>query len=633
MMAARHVTALGMVLLLMGLPQGDAAAQQTKDQQKCSNALNKGFSKQAKAQGQALGDCVKHNAKGSLTDPTVAACFANPDKKGKVQKARSKTQADYDKKCVGTSKKDPNSPRLPDFGVTAVGVIDMVATDKELALMTMLFGPNPDAALFTEAGDKDRSKCQQAVVKALRKCQDTTLKEFNKCTKGTLKANGDVSDLEACLSGLASNPGVAKACNEKLGGTVTKKCGDVLNDPNRPVFPGDCDGALDLADCLEAQVKCHSCLGIDAVDDIWADCDLFDDGADNDSCPTTFLGLTGKPIGLRLNRFDDDRWCVGGPDDGEPCTDAIAPFSDCTPPGSCIQDARFAHTWRVGSLTTPLTGVTQNDCGTVDPQSGVAECFSWIENIEGFMINGIGYICFVTDPNCPAGFIDCDGGRPADLWRLADHEIGLCGLGTNDPNFPADDPNDPNTPGIGNAECDWLCDAYCADLDGDFENHIADCEGYCSGGPREDHLCTNDSDCPDSGCAGGEPVVHRNKCHCHCTEVAGNASRPGALMTRTNVALIVEVDGPCDGLDITQIGNPECGFNSSERSNSQILNANLMDPNATISVPEEFGSPTNCNKMAAGDSTNFRLVGHRTFIDTGLGDQETAVIAPLLSRD
>ena len=629
-MSARHVTALGVVLLLMALPPEDAAAQQTKDQQKCANALNKDFSKLAKAQGQGLGDCVKNNAKGSLTDPTVSACFADPDKKGKAQKARDKTQADYDKNCLGVDKQQ--IPKLPDFGATGPGVIDMVATDKELSLMAMMFGPDPDAALFTEVGDKDRSKCQQAVVKALRKCQDTTLKEFNKCTKGELKANGGVPELEACLSGLSGNAGVAKACEEKLGGTVSKKCAAMLSDPNSPVFPGDCDGASDLATCLEERVACHACLAINAVDDIWVDCDLFDDEADNDSCPTTFLGLTGKPIGLRLNRFDDDRWCVGGPADGEPCTDAIF-HSDCTP-GKCIQDGRFAHTWRLGSITTPLTGNTRNDCGPVDPQTGVADCFSFIESIEPFDIAGIGFICFVTDPNCPAGFVDCDGGRPADLVRVANHEIGLCGLGTNDPNFPADDPNDPNTPGIGNAECEWLCDTYCADLDGDYENIIADCEGYCTGGPKEGYPCKNDfPDCPDSGCGGGEPVAHPNKCQCHCQEVAGNPSRPGTLLTRTNVALIIEVDEPCDSLDIKQIGNPECGFNSSERSNSHILNANLLDPNAIISVPKERSSPTNCNKMAAGESTKVRLVGHRTFIDTTLGDQESAVIAPLLSRD
>lgn len=54
------------------------------------------------------------------------------------------------------------------------------------------------------------------------------------------------------------------------------------------LFPGPCAraGALDaVPDCVEAIGRCHACRALAAGVDLDVDCDLFDDGASNGSCP------------------------------------------------------------------------------------------------------------------------------------------------------------------------------------------------------------------------------------------------------------------------------------------------------------------------------------------------------------
>ncbi len=248
---------------------------QDKDQQKCINALNKNFAKVAKTQGKDNCSCIKDFAKAKLTG-TIESCLTS-DLKGKVAKAKSKTESDESKNCAASR---------PDFGATSSSVVNAAAVQKELDLIHDIFGSDLDTAIFTEEADKDLSKCQQQAAKQVKKCQDTKLKEFNKCKKSGLKDESirSPAELAVCM-GEDPKGKITKACETKLSDTLSKKFGSAVI---ATAFPGECSDSAslaDLGDCLDRPVECRVCLGLNAAAALNRDCDDFDHGLTNGTCP------------------------------------------------------------------------------------------------------------------------------------------------------------------------------------------------------------------------------------------------------------------------------------------------------------------------------------------------------------
>ena len=78
----------------------------------------------------------------------------------------------------------------------------------------------------------------------------------------------------------SANPRLAK-----LGKKLRYKCND-LDIPR--LFPGECSSAqapTELKDCFERLVECHVCQELNQADGLNRDCDEFDDGVVNGSCP------------------------------------------------------------------------------------------------------------------------------------------------------------------------------------------------------------------------------------------------------------------------------------------------------------------------------------------------------------
>ncbi len=258
----------------------------TKDEQKCINSLNHNFAKVAKAQGKDICDCIKDFAKGKSLTPasTLEGCLI-ADRKGKVAGAEGKTGSDATKNCGGPS---------PLFGATDASTVNSVAVQKELDLIHDIFGPNLDTAILPASGaTRDTSKCQQAVARAVKKCQDAKLKEFNKCKKLGLKSETTTGSLglQGCM-GQDPKGKIAKACDPttgKIKRSIDKKCGGVDFPgafPEVVAIPG-CgtnDPAI-LAACLDQIVECQVCLALNQADNLAQDCDEFDDGVVNGSCP------------------------------------------------------------------------------------------------------------------------------------------------------------------------------------------------------------------------------------------------------------------------------------------------------------------------------------------------------------
>ncbi len=164
--------------------------------------------------------------------------------------------------------------------------MNQAAITKELDLIHDLFGSDLDLAIVDSGNDKDGAKCQQGAAKQVKKCQDAKLKAFNACKKDGLK-DATVHDALTLADCMGQDPkgGIEKDCVTKLTDKVGKSCTGL---DYATLFPGECSGEATLADfesCLEARVECRVCLALNEADNLARDCDEFDDGAFNASCP------------------------------------------------------------------------------------------------------------------------------------------------------------------------------------------------------------------------------------------------------------------------------------------------------------------------------------------------------------
>ncbi len=249
-------------------------AAQGSDQRQCINALNKAGAKVEKAQGKECYRCVKGAGKGDVAD--AQACLT-ADGDEKVADAQAKTTNAETVKC-GTR---------PDFGFVGAAGVNTAAAEASVALVGDLFGEPLTPAIILKADDSDGAKCQAAVVKAYEKLAASKLKTFIKCKKAGLEAGtiDSQSSLEACVEAVESDEsGKIGKVRTKLSGKVTKKC-TAKGVDLAAAFPASCIRTADFASRVDRLVECRACLLMNAMDDLAYDCDGFDDGAINGTCP------------------------------------------------------------------------------------------------------------------------------------------------------------------------------------------------------------------------------------------------------------------------------------------------------------------------------------------------------------
>ena len=122
--------------------------------------------------------------------------------------------------------------------------------------------------------------------KAVQKCQDTQIKVFGSCKKKALKGKKGPqvgSDLElqnACLEGGIPDPKrkIQRKC-ARIHIAIHGICGGFSR---IALFPG-CDTSRDH--CIEERVACEVCQALNEIDVLTVDCDLFDNGIADGSCP------------------------------------------------------------------------------------------------------------------------------------------------------------------------------------------------------------------------------------------------------------------------------------------------------------------------------------------------------------
>jgi uncharacterized repeat protein (TIGR03806 family) len=277
--------------------------EQTSSQQSCIKGMNKGTAEIAKKRLIANTECVKFAALGRVDeidgvppgDPTIRACFATGQAKrmtsaiGAVAKREAKV-------CRAPGKPE----QLPDFGYTSAETVATAALNAATRLSTVLFGADPDAAIVLATANPVGAKCQNRISSKLQVLYDKIWKRAYQAKVqaliGRLGSPARRSEDLADKVLLYMNQEDRSTASAVLGIAVevAKSCpGQSLP----ALFPGGCGAAsgTDFANCLHERARCQFCRQFEAADGLTADCDTFDDGTANGSCPSEAEILCSTP--------------------------------------------------------------------------------------------------------------------------------------------------------------------------------------------------------------------------------------------------------------------------------------------------------------------------------------------------
>jgi glucose/arabinose dehydrogenase len=268
-------------LYVMDLGQGvfrlDLTAALSNADRACILGLNDHFAKIAKSRASQIAKCLAKGSAGKLAG-TIEACVAAAD--AKVDKAVAKATAFGADRCA----------IVPPFGPSDAAAVSEAAKTAEAALQHAVLGADLDAAILLKGADKDGAGCQSKVAAQLSRCHARRVKEFDRCKEAGLK-DGTVKSPATLADCLDADPKgkVAASCDDATGALATKvlpkAC--VAKAVNlATAFPGCAAAdAAGLAACAERAGRCRACAALSEADALGEDCDVFDDGAANASCP------------------------------------------------------------------------------------------------------------------------------------------------------------------------------------------------------------------------------------------------------------------------------------------------------------------------------------------------------------
>lgn len=260
-----------------------SGTEQSAPQRKCTGSMMKGLSKVSDAQSKYNVDCVSRSVKGSLSG-TAAECLVAVDPK--VTETQGKLTADYTKKCTGNDK--DGAARYPTYGVSDASIINNAGADGASGLTAAIF--NGVFATIDDGTNASVGQCQRAAVRSAKKCQDVHLKEHAKCVKGNLKGKfgltiSDDFGIEECI-GFDRKGKITAACDadaSEIRRSLEKRC---IGVDLATALPGCGNSTVaDTAQCIDTLTRCEVCQAANAANNVAVDCDEFDDGESNTSCP------------------------------------------------------------------------------------------------------------------------------------------------------------------------------------------------------------------------------------------------------------------------------------------------------------------------------------------------------------
>jgi len=268
-------------------------AAQRSGQQQCIVEMNRLGAMVSRAQGRIAETCLKKARKGETDtlgippqSQTAQACLGN-DVDGRLARKIRRTERVEGDVCLDRAR------HRPDYGYVGSGPIAQAAPDAGLSLVEEIFGPDLDAAVVLRSVDRDGARCQRSVLgRALRVLDELfadALAAKTRALQGTRRTPAVDNRLaleEAIRDALDSRPSEDRLrAIEKLESKTAAHCAGLST---TTLFPGSCSDAVEpdeLASCALDAARCQFCSALDAMDGFLLDCDTFDDGAANQSCP------------------------------------------------------------------------------------------------------------------------------------------------------------------------------------------------------------------------------------------------------------------------------------------------------------------------------------------------------------
>jgi len=247
--------------------------QQGTRQRRCINAINRAGAGVADIQDKVSVPCLRNAV--SETGPDAQIC-ATEDGRGRVQKRKNRLIRLAQRNCTPE----------PTFGYAGTTVANAAAAAESLGLLADIFGPDLQAAAILRSVNSPGALCQLAVLQATHRMAQASRVQFQICKRNGLTGGTIVSaaSLETCFDNLKVDPRaqVFRATQRLQSALNSVRCGAVAV---ADAFPGDCATAPDFAVCVAERVSCRVCRHYNAMDVLSRDCDEYDDGVRNGSCP------------------------------------------------------------------------------------------------------------------------------------------------------------------------------------------------------------------------------------------------------------------------------------------------------------------------------------------------------------
>ena len=241
---------------------------QNKPQQACINAINKNLAGVVKAQTADTATCIKDVAAGKVA--AVADCYG-ADAKGKVAKAKAKTDTTITKKCTG---EQGGLTKVPGIAFTDAATVNGTSTIIVEGSSDVFGGP--PTSIVLKSADKDGAKCQAEIIKQHNLVVNKWIAEANKAKKNALKGKGaapvetELALVTAIETALQDSVALDKTVT-KVATAVDKKCPTTV-----PVDPlVECNAAAtgnDVSVCIANTAREAACKAFEAADGLDMNC-------------------------------------------------------------------------------------------------------------------------------------------------------------------------------------------------------------------------------------------------------------------------------------------------------------------------------------------------------------------------